>query len=87
MYWVLFLAIVALIVWKIIADFSIALFLVPLGLFVVFVGQAVKSESFLGGILTMAAGVAMAVLSIIYRDVTLEMFTDYIPQIIMFWKK
>ena len=87
MYWLLFFAIVALIVWKIIADFSIALVFVPLGLFVIFIGNAVKEESFLGGILTMVAGVAMAVLSVLNRDVTLETFTDYIPQIIMFWKK
>ena len=87
MYWLLFFAIVALIVWKIIADFSIALVFVPLGLFIIFVGKAIKEESFLGGILTIAAGLAMAVLSFIHRDVTLEMFTDYIPQIIMFWKK
>ena len=87
MYWLLFLAIVALIIWKIIADFSIALVFVPLGLFVIFVGKALKEESFLGGALTMVAGVAMIVLSIINRDVTLEMFTDYIPQVIMFWKK
>lgn len=87
MYWLLFLAIVALIIWKIIADFSIALVFVPLGLFVIFVGKALKEESFLGGTLAMVAGVAMIVLSIINRDVTLEMFTDYIPQVIMFWKK
>lgn len=87
MYWLLFFAIAALIIWKIIADFSIALFFVPLGLFVVFIGRELKSETFLGGMLTIIAGVAMAVLSFIHRDVTLEMFTDYIPQIIMFWKK
>ncbi len=87
MYWLLFLAIVALIIWKIIADFSIALVFIPLGLFVIFVGKALKEESFLGGALAMVAGVAMIVLSIINRDVTLEMFTDYIPQVIMFWKK
>lgn len=87
MYWLLFFAIVALIIWKIIADFSIALVFVPLGLFVIFVGKALKEESFLGGVLAMVAGVAMIVLSIINRDVTLEMFTDYIPQVIMFWKK
>ena len=87
MYWLLFFAIVALIVWKIIADFSIALVFVPLGLFIIFVGKAFKEESFLGGMLAMVAGVAMIVLSIINREVTLEMFTDYIPQIIMFWKK
>ena len=75
-----------LIIWKIISDFSILWLAIPAALVVIFFSFFLKDESRLGGFATMLLGIALMVLGIIYRDVTLEAFTDKIPELILFWK-
>ncbi len=88
MYFLLIFTLVfALIIWKIIYDFSLALFLVPLALFIIFLGYFLKQESPFAGLAAMAAGVAVAVWSILNRDISIGVFVDNIPNMIMFWKK
>ena len=87
MYFLLiFTAIMCLIIWKIIYDFSIIFLGIPLGLIFVFFGFFFKEESPLGGIFVMLLGVAAIVLSIINRDLSIGIFVDSIPDMIMFWK-
>ena len=87
MYFLLiFCLIMFLIVWKIIYDFCIILFCIPLGLLLIFLGFCLKEDSPLGGILVILIGVAAIVLSIIYKDLSIGVFVDGIPDMIMFWK-
>ena len=87
MYFLLiFCLIMFLIVWKIIYDFSIIFICIPLGLFIIFLGFCLKEDSPLGGILVILIGVAAIVLSIIYKDLSIGVFVDGIPDMIMFWK-
>ena len=87
MYALLLLAIIVLIAYLIIKSWSLALVMVPLGLFVALFGFYLKKDgSKLGGMLAIILGLAVAIISIINRNVSIGTFVDSIPDMIMFWK-
>ena len=87
MYVLLLFLILILIAYLIIKSWSLALVMVPLGLFVALFGFYLKKDgSKLGGMLAMVVGLAIAVVSIINRDVSIGAFVDSIPDMIKFWK-
>ena len=87
MYVLLLFLILVLIAYLIIKSWSLALVMVPLGLFVALFGFYLKKDgSKLGGMLAMVVGLAIAVVSIINRDVSIGAFVDSIPDMITFWK-
>lgn len=86
MYILLLIAIIALILWKILYNFSIMFLFIPLGLLIIFFGFFYKDESQLVGKLIILAGAAAIILSIINKDLSIGVFVDNIPNLIMFWK-
>ena len=71
--------IIALVVWKLIYNFTIMLLFIPLGLVAVIFGGYLFRESRMAGALLVLAGVAMIVLSIINRDLSIGVMIDSIP--------
>ena len=86
MYILLLIAIIALILWKILYHFSIMFLFIPLALLIIFFGFFYKDESQLVGKLIILAGAAAIILSIINKDLSIGVFVDNIPNLIMFWK-
>lgn len=80
------LLIFVLIFWKMIYDISIMIFGIILGLISIAFGIFCRDDSMGLCMLFVLLGIALIVLGIMFKEISIGVFVDGIPGFLMFWK-